>query len=215
MKTTLLTLAFATFTFAPGLRAEDAKPTNPALLYWQAAAILPQLTPGQAKEVRDVAYGRKPFDAAAAATILSDSKSSLRLAMKAANSPVPCDWGLPTEDGPFMALPHVSKLQEMASIAILQAETLFADGKVKEGPRLVDLYPSPGAARRRRESAHLQSRPVCHRDERPARRRPALPRLGCGHPAILRRPARDVATLAHHPGGLRRGTHSHGLAGSI
>ncbi|MEP6671752.1 MAG: hypothetical protein ABJF10_21510 [Chthoniobacter sp.] len=133
MKYTLLTFTFATLTFASPLRALDSRPTNPALLYWQAAAIRPQLTPEQAKEVHEVVAGRKPYDAMAAAKILSDSKSSLLLAFKAADSTVPCDWGMPVEDGPFMALPHVSKMQEMGAVAILQAEDFFAEGKVKEG----------------------------------------------------------------------------------
>ncbi|MDR3403111.1 MAG: hypothetical protein P4L99_11500 [Chthoniobacter sp.] len=133
MKKTLLSLALATFAFGSTLQAIDAKPTNPALLYWQAAAVLPQFTPDQTKALREMASGRQPFDATVAAKTLSDGKDALRLVLKAANSSVPCDWGLPMEEGPFMALPHVSKMQEMASISILQAEALFAGGKTREG----------------------------------------------------------------------------------
>jgi len=134
MKTTLLILALGAFALASTLRAEETTrpPINPALLYWQAAAVLPKLTDDQAKDLGAMASGKIPFDAAKAQGLLT-SESSLRLMQKAANSTAPCDWGLPTEDGPEMALPHTSKMLEMASLAILGAETSFASGKTKEG----------------------------------------------------------------------------------
>jgi hypothetical protein len=134
MKKTILTLTIATLLIAPQLRAEEVKypPINPALLYWQAAAQLPQLTEDQAKELSAMASGKTPFDAARAAKLPLDS-TTMRVLRKAVDSTAPCDWGLPLEDGPAMGLPHLAKLQQISSLAIVKAESLFAQGKVQEG----------------------------------------------------------------------------------
>jgi len=134
MKKTILILTLAAFAFAPVLRAEGTKypPINPALLYWQAAAELPQLTEDQARDLSEMASGKLPFDAEKAGQLLTP-KGSLRLAEKAANSTASCDWGLPLEDGPGTSLPHLAKIRQLAGLAIINAETLFAKGKVKEG----------------------------------------------------------------------------------
>jgi hypothetical protein len=134
MKTSLIALALAALTVSSTLSADEPThpPINPALLYWQAAALLPKLTDDQAKDLRAMASGNYAFDPAKVKDLLGD-KMSLRLMQKAANSTAPCDWGFPTEDGPEMALPHTSKMIEMGGIAILKAEAAFAEGKTREG----------------------------------------------------------------------------------
>ncbi len=134
MKKTILTLTIATLLITPSLRAEEVQypPINPALLYWQAASQLPQLSEAQATQLNDLAGGRKPFDASKDKDLLNAS-NALRLIRKGAESTVDCDWGLPMEDGPLMLMPHLAKIREMSSLAIVQAESLFAQGKVKEG----------------------------------------------------------------------------------
>jgi hypothetical protein len=134
MKRTILTLTIATLLITPALRAEEVKhsPINPALLYWQAASQLPQRSEDQATQLNDLAGGRQPFDAAKAKGLL-DAPNALRLIRKAAESTADCDWGLPMEDGPLTLLPHLAKIREMSSLAIAQAESLFSQGKVKEG----------------------------------------------------------------------------------
>jgi len=134
MKKTILTITIATLLLTPKLRAEDFKypPINPALLYWQAVAQLPQLTEDQANELRAMATGKDPFDAARAAKLPLDD-GSMRSLRRAATSTAPCDWGLTIEDGPAMVMPHVSKMHQVASLAIVKAESLFAQGKVPEG----------------------------------------------------------------------------------
>lgn len=134
MKKTILTLSIAALLITPRLRAEDLKhpPINPALLYWQAAAQLPQLTEDQSKELRAMASGKEPFDAARAAKLPLDD-GTMRFLRRAAESTAPCDWGLQMEDGPGMILPHLAKLQQISSLAIVKADSLFAQGKVQEG----------------------------------------------------------------------------------
>ena len=132
MKTTLPILALAALILASSLPAEEPKPINPALLYWQAAAVLPPLTPEQAKELRELATNPGPFDQAKARSLPS-SESALRFIRKATISPAACDWGLATEDGPATLMPHLGKIREMSSLVLVQAETDFATGHVKEG----------------------------------------------------------------------------------
>ena len=48
------------------LRAAEVRSsrnTNPALLYWQAAAELPPLSEAQARQLREIADGKIPFKA--------------------------------------------------------------------------------------------------------------------------------------------------------
>jgi hypothetical protein len=134
MKGTILTVIVATLTASPCLRAEDIKqpPINPALLYWQAAALLTPLSDDESRDLRDMAYGEMAYDAAKAAKLVQDGPG-LRLMQKAANSTAHCDWGLPMEDGPMISLPHMAKIRQMSSLAILKAESLFAEGKTKDG----------------------------------------------------------------------------------
>lgn len=134
MNKNVLAITIAALLVSPTLYAEELKypPINPALLYWQAASQLPQLSENQATHLADLAGGRKPFDASKDKDLLN-APNTLRLVRKAAESTVDCDWGLPMEDGPMMLMPHLAKIREMSSFAIVQAESLFAQGKVKEG----------------------------------------------------------------------------------
>jgi hypothetical protein len=133
MKRYILTLSFASLIAGSSLGANEPHPAiNPALLYWQAAALLPTLNDAEAKELRDVAGGQGDFDPKEMAKILPEG-TVLHLIEEAATSTAPCDWGLLTEDGPMCSLPHVAKVRQIASIAIVKAEALFADGKTKEG----------------------------------------------------------------------------------
>ncbi|EDY21197.1 hypothetical protein CfE428DRAFT_1490 [Chthoniobacter flavus Ellin428] len=132
MKIRLFALALTALTLTPIFGAEDSKTINPALLYWQAAAKLPPLSNEQATELVEMATGQRAFDAAKGNDFLK-SEATLRLLRKGAESTADCDWGLPTEDGPATLLPHLAKMRQMSSLAIVQAEALFAEGKVKEG----------------------------------------------------------------------------------
>ena len=133
MKLKLFFTALATVFFLSGIRAAEKEypPVNPALLYWQAAAMLPDLTDEQATELRDTAAGKLPVDPAKAAALGSDA--AIHLLRKAALSSVPCDWGLSREDGPAMALPHISKMRQLTSLALLESERQFLDGNTANG----------------------------------------------------------------------------------
>lgn len=132
MKITLILTTLAVL-LLPALRAEDTTypPINPALLYWQAAAMLPKLSDAQATELREMALGKQPADPAKLKALSVDSTA--KVLRRAAASPAPCDWGLLKEDGPGMVLPHLSKIRELANLAIVEAEASLTQGKVAEG----------------------------------------------------------------------------------
>ena len=132
-KRLLISTTIAAFLLMPALRAAETKspPINPALLYWQAAAQLPKLSDQQETELRDMASGKQPADSAKIEGFgFGRAEKFLR---RAAASPAPCDWGLVLEDGPAMAMPHLSKIREMANIAVAQGDALLREGKTAEG----------------------------------------------------------------------------------
>jgi len=131
----ILSTTVAIFTLAACVIAEEAKypPINPALIYWQAAAEMPDLKGEKSDLIRDIVSGKKPFDATKAEPILAESVGALGLFAKAADSTAPCDWGLQLQDGPGTPLPHLSKVRELCRLAILKSDALFAEGKPSEG----------------------------------------------------------------------------------
>lgn len=131
----ILSTTMAIFALTSCVIAEEVKypPINPALIYWQSAAMMPNLKGEKSDLVRDFTTGKKPFDATKANAILSESGAALRLFARAAESPAPCEWGLQLQDGPGMPLPHASKVMELSRVAILKADSLFAEGKTLEG----------------------------------------------------------------------------------
>src|SRR4051812_33334243 len=116
MKITLLLTLFSAL-LVPAVEADDktSATVNPALIYWQAAALLPKISDEQAQELRDFASGKRPVDAQKLEALKLEGAE--RLMSKAAASSAPCDWGSLQEDGPEMVLPHLAKMREMANIA--------------------------------------------------------------------------------------------------
>lgn len=133
MKTSLLTLA--TLAALSSLCAEDNQraPINPALLYWQAAAQLPNLSTEQVTDLRQIATGKKSVTAAQWKDLGFDFTEKFLL--KASESTAPCDWGLLWELGPETTMPHISKMMEMVNIALGEAEFQLTRGDVAQGQR--------------------------------------------------------------------------------
>src|SRR4051812_21406514 len=124
MKLPLFLTLVSSALLLPQLQAAETTyaPVNPALLYWQAAAVLPKLSDDQAAKIRDMARGTIPAEASTLDAL--ETSSAETVLRKAAVSPAACDWGLLREDGPFMLMPHLSKIRELANIATARAEVL-------------------------------------------------------------------------------------------
>ncbi|MBI1375390.1 MAG: hypothetical protein GC159_21965 [Phycisphaera sp.] len=108
--------------------ATAAEPTdlghNAALKYWQAFAMLPQMSDADNKAV--VAPPTAAVDDTQRA-LADRAEFSLKLMAEGA-AIGPCDWGLNDSDGPAMLLPHAGKSRELSRLAALRANVRFADG---------------------------------------------------------------------------------------
>ena len=119
------------------LRAAEVRSsrnTNPALLYWQAAAELPPLSEAQVRQFREIADGKIPFKAEIIEEF--DFEQPVKFLRKAVVSEAPCEWGLAWEEGVAMTTPHLTKMREFSTIVLVLAEAKFSKGEVAGG---VDL----------------------------------------------------------------------------
>ena len=93
---------------------EAAANTNPALFYWQAFTLMPQLSDSEYSS--DADYNTLPlndtFD-----KLVTRFDVAFRVLRKAAESKAECDWGIDiTSDGPYAALPHLAKAKWVAQM---------------------------------------------------------------------------------------------------
>jgi hypothetical protein len=106
---------------------EAATSTNPALFYWQAFTLLPQLSNSQYSS--DVDYNLEPLNKTYDALVgLFDN--TFRVVRKAAESKAECNWGIDLSDGPYAFLPHLAKAKWIAQInATLRGPYFLRKGK--------------------------------------------------------------------------------------
>ena len=95
-----------------------AKVTNAALVYWQAFALLPQLSEDDTKLLSQIEKDAKPLEEAV--PFLASSSEALQLTRNVKRD-TPCRWEL-IEDGPNTQLPHLSKARLLARLLVLQAK---------------------------------------------------------------------------------------------
>ena len=91
---------------------------NPALLYWQAFAGLPELSEEERRLFDQ--YAMAPIDAKYEA-LVSRYDNSFRLIRRAGGQKQTCDWGIDLTDGPGVLLPHLAKSKSMVQAARVRA----------------------------------------------------------------------------------------------
>jgi len=102
--------------------------TNAALRYWQAFAVMPELTTEQEALVRTwkaIDLGDK------SGSVVKSSGLALRLLHQGAATGA-CDWSVDWENGVSAALPHLGKARRLARLAMLRARHRLAEGKKRE-----------------------------------------------------------------------------------
>ena len=114
--------------------AQDTTPrpdpsANAAIQYWQAFTLMPTLDKEQEK-ILDEWYS-VPLDAAAD-KLISASQTSLMYLHRGAKLQH-CDWGLDSNDGISLLLPHLSKARALSRLAALRARSRFEQGNWKAG----------------------------------------------------------------------------------
>lgn len=124
----LAATAWATTPASPAA-AEGARPGNAAVVYWQAFAALPALTPEEQQWLAAAAKapaGPMPPKV----KILAKQQGPALELMHRATLAKACDWELDYSEGPMLPLPHLAKLRELARGAQLRAGLRLASGDV-------------------------------------------------------------------------------------
>jgi hypothetical protein len=101
---------------------------NPALLYYQAFLVAPDLSPAdsdylwtkewQGQELPEQ-YGK----------LMAGYDNEFKLARAAAHSTVPCDWGIDMSEGPASLLPHLARTKAVAQAARFRAYWAVQHGR--------------------------------------------------------------------------------------
>ena len=134
IKSIILVILCCASSLLRAAEVRSSRNTNPALLYWQAAAELPSLSEAQARQLREIAEGKIPFKAEIIEEL--DFEQPVKFLRKAVVSEAPCEWGLAWEEGVGMTTPHLAKMRELSTIVLVLAEAKFSEGEVAGG---VDL----------------------------------------------------------------------------
>jgi len=131
IKYSILAIFCGVLSLAPAADAQSSRKTNPALLYWQAAAEFPALSDTQAKQLRAIADGKVDFRAEILEAL--DFERTVAFLRKAVASEAPCEWGLAWEDSLEMRTPHLAKMREFSVMTLVLAEAKFANGEMAAG----------------------------------------------------------------------------------
>jgi hypothetical protein len=101
---------------------------NPALIYWQAFAVMPDLGPEDQKHLLETQWRTQPMDQRAG-DLTSRYDQSFKLLRAAVVTKAPCDWGVDMSLGPEALLPHLAKAKRCATIAVLRARWAVQQGR--------------------------------------------------------------------------------------
>lgn len=104
---------------------------NPALLYWQAFAVMPDLTPEEQKHLLETPWRTHPMDQRAG-ELAARFDSTFKLLRAAAASKAPCDWGVDLSLGPEVLLPHLAKAKRCATVAVLRSQWAIQQGRPQD-----------------------------------------------------------------------------------
>jgi hypothetical protein len=101
---------------------------NPALLYYQASQVAPDLSPTD----RDFLFanewrGQKLPERFG--ELMARYDNEFKLVRQAAHATVPCDWGIDMSAGPYTLLPHLARHKGIAQAARLRAMWHLQQGR--------------------------------------------------------------------------------------
>ena len=99
---------------------------NPALLYWQAFSLFPELDETESKLLSSETSG----DVSADERVLAKRfDAPMAFIIRARLTNTPCDWGMDVADGPNAIVPNAKKIRAATSAALLRARVALADGQ--------------------------------------------------------------------------------------
>jgi hypothetical protein len=132
-----ITLAMTACLLASRTDAQ-APPTNAALRYWMAFAVMrdPPADQATADLLQNVSEGREPWDEAKLGRIVDDNRQALDI-MQRASTLTSCDWGLEYELGPNTPIQHLAKARTLGRLAVVAGKRLQAQGQLSQA---VDMW---------------------------------------------------------------------------
>lgn len=128
---TVLTLLLAGLVFVARADGQAQSPTNAALRYWMAFALMKDPPADQATmELFDrVAAGTSPWDEARLGKFIDDNRDPLDMMRRATKLPS-CDWGLEYELGPKTPIAHLAKARVLGRLNGAEGARLAARGQL-------------------------------------------------------------------------------------
>src|ERR1039458_3766284 len=122
MKTTKFTCVALLILTLPAARGEPLRTDiNPALLYYQAFLVVPELISNADEEYSWSKAGREQKLPERFGKIVVGYDKEFKLVREAAQQKVPCDWGIDMSPGPATLLPHLAPAKRIAQAAQLRA----------------------------------------------------------------------------------------------
>ena len=120
MKATILTCIALLILTMPAARGEDFRTDiNPALLYYRAFLLAPDLSPADRDLFTTNWQGQTLPERLG--KLVAGYDSQFKLVREAAQQRVPCDWGIDMSPGPAVILPHLNRARAVARAARLRA----------------------------------------------------------------------------------------------
>lgn len=135
IKATFLTMLLAAGVGAvtsSGRETDDFRTDiNPALRYYQAFILTPELTPAERDYLFDRDWrGQKLPEKLG--ELVGRYDSQFRIVREAVHATVPCDWGIDMTPGPATLLPHLARNKAIQQMARLRAMWDLQQGKQAE-----------------------------------------------------------------------------------
>src|SRR5262245_29679934 len=101
---------------------------NPALQYYQAFEVAPDLAPAD-REYLVTNNWRGQRLPAQTADLLRRYDNQFKLVRQAARATVPCDWGIDMSPGPATLLPHLARAKAIVQTARLRMMCALQEGR--------------------------------------------------------------------------------------
>jgi hypothetical protein len=104
---------------------------NPALLYYQAFLVAPDLSPGDSDYLWTKEWQGQELPERFG-KLMAGYDNEFRLVRQAARSTVPCDWGIDMSEGPATLLPHLARTKAVMLAAKFRALWELQHGRQAE-----------------------------------------------------------------------------------
>jgi hypothetical protein len=109
--------------------AEFRNDINPALIYYQAISLAPELSAAEREYLFVDTEWRVQRLPDRFGDLLARYDNQFKLVRQAAQSTVPCDWGVDMSAGPLTLLPHLRNVRGIAQAGRLRAKWALQQGR--------------------------------------------------------------------------------------